>query len=253
MAITPFTPRVIRAAVFECFRFGSNISQTRGQFGDVFRAWLLASAESYNANRRPEEQVRIETSSWDVEHGMYPDNLENTDAIIVTGSTASAYDQEPWIIALEKYLQDVHAQNPRIRIYGGCFGHQLVSQALLGQHGVRVEKSPKGWEIGVHDVRLNPKFKAAFPGLLKGQDVLSCQFLHADHVVVPSEGLPESWVSMGSSNLCDVQGIYQPGRVLTYQGHPEFDTFINEQAVLSLGESGTLDTKQLKDSLELIH
>lgn len=146
----------------------------------------------------------------------------------------------------------MYNNTPRTRIFGGCFGHQLLAQALLGNHGVYVEKSPEGWEIGVHEVVLASDFKSQFPSL-KSEVAISCQFLHADHVVLGKEQLPEGWVALGSSNLCDVQGIYQAGRVLTYQGHPEFDSYLNEAAVLKLGEKAVLSEGQVKESLELVN
>jgi len=38
----------------------------------------------------------------------------------------------------------------------------------------------------------------------------------------------------GESNLCSNQGIYEPGRVLTYQSHPEFDRFVNGECIKSV-------------------
>ncbi|KAJ5349062.1 uncharacterized protein N7506_002315 [Penicillium brevicompactum] len=37
--------------------------------------------------------------------------------------------------------------------------------------------------------------------------------------------LPEPWLNVGSSLKCPIQGLYQPDRVLTLQGHFEFDAF----------------------------
>lgn len=58
---------------------------------------------------------------------------------------------------------------------------------------------------------------------------------------------------IGASRLCDVQGVYKPGKVLTFQGHPEFDGFLNEQGVENLGKSAVLSREQVADSLSQIH
>jgi hypothetical protein len=61
---------------------------------------------------------------------------------------------------------------------------------------------------------------------------LQLQFVHHDHVVIPApEVLPESWIPFGCTDHCAVQGIYEPGRVLTLQGHFEFDRFVNSECI----------------------
>lgn len=49
--------------------------------------------------------------------------------------------------------------------------------------------------------------------------------MHRDAVLEVPEGL----VSLGSSSKCEVQGLYKPGRVISFQAHPEFDDFIMEE------------------------
>lgn len=143
-------------------------------------------------------------------------------------------------------VSDVYLNHERIRIFGGCFGHQIVAQALLSQHSVAVEKSPRGWEIGVHRIEVTPEFSSHFPGLLSDR-LLSFQFLHADHVIIANrEALPGRWVLVGATDLCDVQGLMDPGRVLTFQGHPEFDAFINGESTSSLAESGKFTKEELE-------
>ncbi|ETS73160.1 hypothetical protein PFICI_15105 [Pestalotiopsis fici W106-1] len=137
-----------------------------------------------------------------------------------------------------------------VRIYGSCFGHQLVAQTLLSSHGVHAEKSPMGWEIGVQRVTLSPQFKEKF-SLLKNTESMSCQFLHSDHVagITSSAKLPPDWMTVGKSELCEIQGLFQPGRVLTSQGHPEFDKFIIKTTISNLKENGQFDHKEACDYL----
>lgn len=145
---------------------------------------------------------------------------------------------------------DVYETHPSIKIFGGCFGHQIIAQSLLGKHDVRVQKNPKGWEVGVHEVAIHPDFAANFATLSQTKAV-SMQFLHADSVIY-NEGLPPNWFQMGSSSLCSVQGLLQPGRVLTYQGHPEFDSFINKHSVLALANSDRIPESELGEYLALV-
>lgn len=143
----------------------------------------------------------------------------------------------------------VYDSHPHIKFFGGCFGHQVLARVLLGEHGVQVARAEYGWENGVHDVKLTPQFVAHFP-FLQGQ-AMRYQFLHSDEVVV-SRPLPRGWLSVGSSDMCKSQGLYQPGRVLTYQGHPEFDRRILYYFTEYLGSSGMIDNDVYETSLKLI-
>lgn len=111
---------------------------------------------------------------------------------------------------------------------------------MLGPYGAHVTKDPKGWELGVHPVKLTEPFREHV-NLARGVKLgevpaeLRFQFIHADHVVIPPTSLPPDWMIVGSSEHCAVQGVFQPDRVLTYQGHFEFDRFINAETVKVFG------------------
>lgn len=257
--------RVIRVAVLECLKFADNISCDKGDFTKVFEDWLNKSAQASTSWKN----VQIRCTGYDVVgKQLYPglDMLEaQFDALIVTGSMEAAYDESsfPWIKQLGQYLegtavlkmaklrsvpllityQAVHERRPRVRIYGGCFGHQIIAQALLGKYGVQVEK--KNWEVGVHQVTLSQAFRGKIP-LLRDCASMSCQFLHSDHVVgfTGNPNLPSYWMNIGKSSLCETQGLYKPGRVLTFQGHPEFDEFITQTTVTNLKEAFKKDFKK---------
>ena len=50
----------------------------------------------------------------------------------------------PWIEPTEALIRTLCKAD--IPVVGICFGHQIIAQALGG----KVEKSPKGWGVGVH-------------------------------------------------------------------------------------------------------
>lgn len=47
------------------------------------------------------------------------------------------------------------------------------------------------------------------------------QLVHQDRV--DAKSITKDFVRVGQTELCDVQGIYKPGRVFSLQGHPEFN------------------------------
>lgn len=279
-----------------------NTYASMGTFGDILHH-VLATA----ASRVPNE-IRIDHEVFDVVRQEYPASIADFDAIIITASSAASYDQEPWIRTLEAYLLKVYVQRPDVKIFGSCFGHHLVCQALLREYGVRVEPHPNGWEVGVSSVNLTEAFWSSFTsstcrlshdkqkrsarslslasqgfgrlptpeaeeehclydfdltgrgnvmGSATAQKIprsIRLQFVHEDQVILPAQqpedsaahslgprNLPEPWILVGSTEHCAVQGVYYPGRVLTLQGHFEFDKFENRQTMRIFGAEDCLD------------
>ncbi|KAE8373328.1 class I glutamine amidotransferase-like protein [Aspergillus bertholletiae] len=247
------------------------VYKARGLGSTQFRSLLQAAAARLSeAGRR----ITIFTSAYDVVGGAFPplESLRTTkrpetsgdeeeisnplarpiDGIIITGAAAGAYDSptHPWMKSLESWIQTVNVQYPHVKLFGSCFGHQIIAQALLSAsapHGtpgpaVKVERCPDGREMGLVDVDLSPEFVASFPkalGRLPGtQKQMRLQMVHGDWVVPvagPTAELPVGWVNVGSTKLCPVQGLFCPGRVLTYQGHFEFDVFVTREFCLEFG------------------
>lgn len=240
----------------------------RGLYSSQFRVLLQSAAErisqhaDYSLQHGP---PAIHVTAFDAVSGTLPplESLRTTpsstdpragspfgaiDAILITGSIASSYDSYPWIGELQTFIQTVHVNFPLVKMFGSCFGHQLIAQALLAESADKsprstfhVERSEKGFEIGIQPITLEPSFTAHFPPLARAsrQKPYQIQLIHGDIVVPTPEAtaaaaatgepvsLPAPWMNIGSSAMCAIQGLYSPGRVLTYQGHFEFDTFVN--------------------------
>ncbi|QPH18069.1 hypothetical protein C2857_003032 [Epichloe festucae Fl1] len=224
-----------------------NVAAKLGSYGNVFHNLLVSAAKRTSAN------LIIESENFDVVRGEYPRSASDFSALIISGSAASSYHDEEWIHKLDEYIMSVFANCPRVKIFGSCFGHQIVCQSILRKYGVVVEKNPRGWELGVHKIQLSEEFvnslgnDAAFgcrpltpdsveSARLSGPKTLRLQFIHADHVRIPDNtALPPTWITIGQTEECSSQGIYQHGRVLTYQGHFEFDRFINSETLKVFG------------------
>lgn len=178
----------------------------------------------------------------------------------------------------------MYADYPEVKIFGSCFGHQIVAQALLSISNfdikssdealLKVDACPFGYEVGIHPIRLNPGFTCYFPGLLeaysrldghsvnnnnekkKRKEDFRIQLVHGDRVVPVSTNntnnnvlLPPPWINLGSTPLCPIQGLYRPHRILTYQGHFEFDTFVNRETCLEFARRGNWEGSFVEDCL----
>ena len=75
-------------------------------------------------------------------------SIADSDAIIITGSKYSVYDDENWISELKDLTKSIINKN--IPILGICFGHQILAACLGGT----VLKNTKGWELGSYNISL---------------------------------------------------------------------------------------------------
>ena len=132
------------------------------------------------------------------------------DAILITGSKAGVYEDEPWIPPLLDFIRWAAAEEtPQV---GVCFGHQAMAQALGG----RVIKSPKGWGIGLHEYRITASPDWLHPRAKTATIAVS----HQDQVVTPPPGAK----TLFRTDFTPFAGlIYAQGPAISLQGHPEFD------------------------------
>lgn len=56
-----------------------------------------------------------------------------------------------------------------------------------------------------------------------------------------SRRLPDDWIIIGSTECCHVHGLYQPGRVLTFQGHFEFSQEVSRITIREVFENSLGD------------
>lgn len=90
-----------------------------------------------------EALLGIKAASYDVQAGELPADAAEHAAWLITGSSAGVYEDLPWIAPLIAFLQSAKG---KAKLVGICFGHQIMAEAFGG----RVEKSAKGWGVGLH-------------------------------------------------------------------------------------------------------
>ncbi len=141
----------------------------------------------------------------------FPENLDDYDHIIVSGSEDSVLNDKQYIHDEMKLIRECVDRG--IPTLGICFGHQMIARALLGLDGVRRKKAPEiGWkQVTVH------KANTLFKDLENEFYVFNSHF---DEVC----NLTDKFEILASSEMCDTQ-VFQlkENPVWGIQFHPEID------------------------------
>lgn len=107
--------------------------------GDYFEQYKLVFGTAAS-----NKSVSITWDAFDVVHEQrYPTDLDQYDAIVLTGSKFNAHDNDEWILKLVGFVEKVLLQHQKIKVVGFCFGHQIVLRAAGGQTG----RNSAGWEV----------------------------------------------------------------------------------------------------------
>ena len=164
-------------------------------------------AEMLIALINTEEQV-FEFKTFNILDDEFPKDHLECDGWIVTGSPHGVYEDHSWIPTVSQLINNVYEAN--LPIFGVCFGHQLIAQALGGH----VEKSEKGWGLGLHKYQVNNK-----PDYMSNlSEEVTLNICHQDQVLRPPQGA----TVYAKSEFCENAGFYIKDKVLTMQAHPEF-------------------------------
>ncbi|CAO2654720.1 Nn.00g114530.m01.CDS01 [Neocucurbitaria sp. VM-36] len=224
----------LRIAILQCDTPPADVVAEYGKYDRIFTTLLNTAAEAMGLSPKHD----LELSAFDVvTEQEYPD-LDNVDAVLISGSKHNSFDNDPWILKLVDFTEKALKQD-RVRIIGVCFGHQILGRAL----GVKVGRSDDGWEIAVLPVELTAKGKEIFQ-----QDSLAIHQMHKDIVFEYPEGVEK----LGGSPRCLVQGMYKQGRFISVQGHPEFNEGIVRHLVKMRNQQGIFTDEQARDALERV-
>ena len=171
---------------------------------DTYVSYGVMTEKMFAAAGVPWQFERFNTTQ-----GHYPADFDAYDAVLLTGSKADSFSDEPWVRTLRERVTELLRQ--RKPLLGICFGHQLIAYCL----GAEVGRAPQGWglgRMGYEWVGPQPlKADAASPSL----NLLAS---HQDQVLT----LPVGATLLARSEFCPIAAYAVDDRVLCIQPHPEF-------------------------------
>ncbi|KAG1852852.1 class I glutamine amidotransferase-like protein [Suillus subalutaceus] len=194
------------------------IREKHGDYTRIFGSLLEKSLQPINHTRSVDSQTTFTLEPFDVYTQIYPKD-DKYDAMIIT---EAGMDQ-----TLIEYVRYVATEKPRIKIFGVCFGHQVIALAMGGTC-VRNTR-----EVSATKLRLNELGKKVY-GVESG--ALNLHLMNRDHVpttppsfhiIVSSDhsrnhGMVRFSQSESSGDAPPLNFRLTDIHILTSQGHPEF-------------------------------
>ncbi len=140
--------------------------------------------------------------------GLYPEDWDAYDAVVLTGSRSDAFGDDPWVQALRAHVRQRLAAGQKL--LGICFGHQLIAHCL----GAPVGRASQGWGVGSNTYQW-----LGDPSVANAQGQVTLLASHQDQVLA----LPEGATLLARNDHCPVAAYAIGKQVLCVQPHPEFD------------------------------
>jgi GMP synthase (glutamine-hydrolysing) len=170
---------------------------------------LDASHGDSNTRRNFRRELDADLAEFGVTEGELPatDAYGRVDGVVVTGSRASVYWDEPWIESLIEWVAG--ATDRHLPVLGVCFGHQVLAEALGG----RVAEMDE-FEIGYREV---DRVDGDDPLLAGLEDRFTVFTTHGDAVAELPPG-----AEVIAENEYGIHG-FRKGNAFGVQFHPEYD------------------------------
>lgn len=177
----------------------AGLDETYGTYADMFQGTLAQEGRTFRV--------------FKTLHGELPDAVGHLKGVVITGSPSGVYESDPWIQDLIGWLRRLDRDIP---VVGICFGHQIMAQAWGGH----VEKSHKGWGVGLHEYEIHDQdvWKQLL-GAEAEHAAIRIAVTHQDQVVKK----PDTAIRLAGSEFTPNGALYYTDRkALSFQCHPEF-------------------------------
>ena len=182
----------------------TELVDTHGEYPSMFKRLLESSTRH--------REIELTFTTYKVNRGIYPKDIHEVDAYIMTGSKNSVYENIPWIIELGEFVKTLHHQ--RKTFVGICFGHQMVAHALGGD----ARLASAGWSLGIKKATLDLSMHQNRFSASLAKRSFKLIYSHRDQVIEPAPGA----VVLASTDGCPIAACSLEPHILTLQGHPEF-------------------------------
>ncbi len=187
-------------AILETGTPPAGLDQTYGTYAEMFEGTLAREGRIFRVFRATQGELP-------------PAKDERLKGVVITGSPSGVYESDPWIQQLIYWLRALDRDIPAVGI---CFGHQIMAQAWGGH----VEKSDKGWGVGLHEYRIEAhEVWRKLLGHADAEGAIRVAATHQDQVVRK----PETAILLAGSEFTPNGALYYTDRkALSFQCHPEF-------------------------------
>lgn len=178
----------------------AGLDQTYGTYAEMFEGTLAREGRTFRVFRTMTGELPAAGDA-------------HMKGVVITGSPSGVYESDPWIQDLIYWLRALDRDIP---VVGICFGHQIMAQAWGGH----VEKSDKGWGVGLHEYRIEAReVWHKLLGRPDAGDAIRVAATHQDQVVVK----PDNAIRLAGSEFTPNGALYYTDRrALSFQCHPEF-------------------------------
>ena len=143
--------------------------------------------------------------------------LEDFTGFVISGSHYSVNDRYEWIKNLIDFVRYFGDQREGSKLFGICFGHQLIAKAFGG----KVQSNESGKFVwGTEEVEI---FASRMPADLYkrsfGQERRSLKIMQSHGEWVSA--VPRGAICLGKSQTCNYEILSYGNRIMSTQGHPE--------------------------------
>lgn len=193
------TARIGYIAILETGIPPAGLDATYGSYADMFAGTLARDGRAFKVFKALD--------------GELPDYDDGFAGVVITGSPAGVYESDAWIGQLIGWLRGLAPEVPAVGI---CFGHQIMAQAWGGH----VEKSQKGWGVGLHEYEIHARdVWDRLLGKAADDKAIRVAVTHQDQVVKK----PDNAIVLAGSEFTPHGALYYTDRkALSFQCHPEF-------------------------------
>lgn len=167
---------------------------------------------------------------------------------VISGSHYSVNDELPWMLKLESFIKKLFNLNDlhRPKLYGTCFGHQIIAKALGG----KVSNNQVGrFVFGSEIVKINKKLrKTSYFSKILGKKKKAFRIMESHGEEVTQ--IPMGASCVGSSGSCSNEILMYGDCILSSQGHPEGTEHIMKTKMLPPNDK--FNEKQVKTGLRAL-